>query len=217
MADEIQQTDPPEQGPSAGPSSGPGSTASNLFQDSHPPSPSMQDTISGARGSSAHISEQSPPSPVANPAKGPEDLRADYETIHDMIHSAQRLLFEQRYLQAPTGDVIVGSRHMIRQYLPPGGPEEFTLNDYRAVLSVALQSVRAVFVEKEAERKEAAKKEAVETEALKKDALEKEALEKEALGKREALEKEALMQVSIGTAYVDTDVLPDNADSGGEP
>lgn len=71
----------------------------------------------------------------------------------------------------PVLDVIVGSHHLLRYYLPPHQPAVYALDDYRTLLSMALRNVRAAFLERQAEEKEASKKKALEIEALKKEAL----------------------------------------------
>lgn len=88
-----------------------------------------------------------------------------------MIHTAQRYLFERNLI--PTISVHVDHKHTILQYLPQDTTLDYTLDEYRAMLSVALRNVRAQFVEKEAEKREAAKKEKLEMELLKKEALKK--------------------------------------------
>ena len=161
------------------------SNSKHSLQDSHPSSPSMQGSETGMASTNTHLSpritEQSPPKAIAVAPKGPDDLRLDYGEIHASIHDTQGTLFEMRHLQAP-GNVIVTTPLGIRQYLPPDTPQQCTLAEYRALLSVALRKVREQFMERESERK-AALKEASHREQLKKEALEKEALKKEALEK----------------------------------
>lgn len=86
-----------------------------------------------------------------------------------------------RYFQ-PAVNVNVTTHPRIEQYLPPDTPQECTLAEYRALLSVALRNVREQFVERETERKAALKETALKKAASKKEALHMEPLRKEALG-----------------------------------
>lgn len=87
-----------------------------------------------------------------------------------------------RYFQ-PAVNVNVTTHPRIEQYLPPDTPQECTLAEYRALLSVALRNVREQFVERETERKAALKETALKKAALKKAASKKEASHMEPLKK----------------------------------